>query len=150
MLWNGQEVSRILANPTYLPKQIEPLCVSLTVARLFRLKSKGSVDFGGSEFQQAATEPIDPVKMAPEDKYGWWELPEGQYLMLLNEKASIPKDALAIVVPSGRITQNGAWHPVQIVTPDSEILLPLVVSAPGIRIKENARVSQLVVISARP
>lgn len=145
---DGEEIAALLSDATYLPKQIEQRSVHLTARLVFRLTGSGAVDFGGSEYSEAGRELIPPAKHSPDDKYGWWDLTQGTYLLELNEALSLPQDAIGLLIPSPRITSGGASHPVQLLAGKCErILTPLFVPSVGIRIKENARVSQLLVLS---
>jgi len=144
---SGEEIAALLSGTIHLPKQIEPSSVHLTAGKVFQPTSSGAVDFGGSEYSEAEREAIAPKKLAPEDKYGWWDLPQGTYILELNESLSLPEDTIGLLVPSRRITQSGASHPAQLLTGQCEsIVVPLFVPSVGIRIKQNARVSQLLVI----
>jgi len=146
---NGEEIAALVSAATYLPKQIEPDSVHLTARQVFRPTSGGSVDFGGSEYSEPGREAIPAAKLSPEDKYGWWDLKQGTYFLELNESVSLPEDAIGLLLPSPRITRNGASHAVQLLVGEIErIIVPLLVPSVGIRIKQNARVSQLLVLSA--
>jgi len=146
---NGELIATLLSRATYLPKQIEPNSVHLTVREVFHPTSSGSVDFGGSEYSQAKTEPIPASKLSPEDKYGWWDLSQGTYLVELNESLSLPENAIGLLIPSPRITHSGASHATQILFGENErIIVPLFVPSCGIRIKQNARVSQLLAVTS--
>ena len=143
----GEEIAALLLGATYLPKQIEPNSTHLTARQVFRPTSGGSVDFGGSEYSEPEREAIPAAKLSPEDKYGWWDLKQGTYLLELNESLSLPEDAIGLLLPSPRITRNGASHPVQLIIGEIErIIVPLLAPSIGIRIKQNARVSQLLII----
>ncbi len=146
-LLTGEEIAALLSGATYLPKQIEPNSVHLTARRVFRPTSGGSVDFGGGEYSESGVEAIPAAKLSPEDKYGWWDLKQGTYLLELNESVALPENTIGLLVPSPRITSNGASHPVQLLTGHCDrIIVPLLVPSVGIRIKQNARVSQLLVV----
>ena len=145
---SGEEIAALLSGTIHLPKQVELSSAHLTAGKVFQLKSSGVVDFGGGEYAEAEREPVPPKKRAPEDKHGWWDLPQGTYILELNESLSLPENAIGLLVPSPRITASGASHPVQLLTGECErIAVPLFVPSCGIRIKQNARVSQLLVTS---
>jgi len=145
---HGEQIAALLSGATYLPKQTEPNSIHLTAGEVFRPSSCGSVDFGGSEYSEAKGESIPPTKLSQEDKYGWWDLPQGAYLLQMNESLTLPENSIGLLLPSPRITRNGASHPVQLLTGNCErMVVPLLVPSVGIRIKQNARVSQLIVLS---
>lgn len=146
---NGEQIATLISGATHLPKQVEPSSLHLTARQVFQLTGAGAVDFGGSEYSEATRELIPVVKRSPDDKYGWWDLKQGTYLLELNESLSLPEGAIGLLIPSQRITSGGASHPVQLITGSCEqIVAPLFVPYQGMRIKQNARVSQLLVFSS--
>jgi hypothetical protein len=63
----------------------------LTVKRIGKLHSGGSLDFGGSQYSEAVIEWMEPEKKAEDDKYGWWQLNEGSYWVEYNERIDLPE-----------------------------------------------------------
>ena len=146
-LFDGERAAGLLSGATHLPKQVEPKSVLLTASQILRFTSSGEVDFGGSEYKEAETEPVEPAKRASDDKYGWWDLAGGTYVLVLNEEVAIPQGCVGLLLPSSKITRSGASHAVQVLPDVSEDLrVTLFVPQCGIRIKQNARVSQLIVM----
>ncbi len=144
----GGDILSFIGNIIYEKKQVEGDSLYLTVSKIFRLTTKGEIDFGGSEYKESEKEIIEPVKRKPEDKYGWWDLSLGEYFVEFNEKLQdiIPEDKLVILQPSERLTKNGASHPIRVLQKKGKISTILYVGKNGINIKENARVSRLIVL----
>lgn len=137
-----QQVSGII----HAPKQQAAPYLELTLKKLFRLKSAGTLDFGGSEFREAMGEPCLPVKQHPEDSYGWWELHEGYYLMQFNEGLELPVNQIALLEPHPRLLAAGSFHPTLTIRAlQPEVKVPLWIPKIGLRIKQNARISRMLV-----
>lgn len=109
----------------------------LTVKRIGKLYSGGSLDFGGSEYSEAVIEWMEPEKKAEDDKYGWWQLNEGSYWVEYNERIDLPEKAL----------KAGICHPTGIINEPREVLATMVnVGGYTVGIKENARISEVYVL----
>lgn len=120
--------------------------LDLTVARLARLTGPGALDFGGSEFEAAAREPIEPRPADPDDDYGWWELEPGSYAVAYNETPALGKGHLGLVQALPRLQRAGASHAGFLIDGSEEALETLLtVGTGGCRLKENCRISRLVV-----
>ncbi|MFH1552525.1 MAG: dCTP deaminase [Candidatus Omnitrophota bacterium] len=118
--------------------------LDLTVAKVFALAKGGDIDFGGSEEKEALTEEVKPVKKDAEDKYGWWHLTEGEYLVEFNEKPEIPENHIGILQPLERTLKAGGVHPTLLLSPGQRASSALlVVGKSGFNVKENARISSL-------
>lgn len=129
-------------NLIYPPKQLVGNTLDLTVKKIYSLKKRGTLDFGGSEYQPADLEPLSP-KLEDDPKYGFWILSTGSYVVEYNENL-IKNEYLAIVYPHQRLLHTGCFHPSFIVDPSRNshsIQGLLSVNAQGVRIKENARIS---------
>jgi hypothetical protein len=144
----GVDILEFISNIIYEKKQVEDYGVYLTIGKVFQFKGKADIDFGGSEYKKSELQQINPVKRKEEDKYGWWELPGGEYLIEFNEevKKLLPDANLVILQPSERITLNGAFHATKVIERKGKIRLTLYVGKNGINIKENARISELIVL----
>lgn len=121
--------------------------IDLTVDRIARVRARGSLDFGGSEFEPAGIERIEPELADPGDDYGWWELDPGTYLVTYNERLEIGGGDLATIHPLPRLLRAGASHPAFVPEPAGgplEVLLS--VGDAGCRLKENCRISRLLVL----
>ncbi len=121
--------------------------VYLTVKQIYSLDKKGSLDFGGSELSLAKRKPLLPKKRPPEDKYGWWNLNQGTYLIEFNEQIELREKEVAILESRQELLQNGCFHPLRIITPKEKLsFIPLNVGYQGIDIKQNARISILKIV----
>jgi len=144
----GGDILGFISNIIHEKKQVEGYGVYLTIGKIFRLTTKGEVDFGGSEYKESKRQQAAPKKRTPEDKYGWWDLAHGEYLIEFNEKLQelIPEEKVVILQPAERLTKNGAFHPTRVIEKKGVISTTLYVGKNGINIKENGRVSKLVVL----
>ncbi len=128
-------------------KQVDAPFIDLTLKKLFRVKSGGELDFGGSEFKPGNLEPCIPVKRQPEDAYGWWELHEGYYLFEYNEQLTLSDDQLAWIQPHPHLLASGCFHPTLTITHiDENLKIPFWVPKIGVRIKQNARISRILIM----
>lgn len=130
-----------------LDKQLNPNGFDLTVGKVFEFDSAGSLDFSNSERVVPAGKELSPVKNSPQDKYGWWQLSRGSYKIRTNEFVNLPNNLAALafartsVLRMGALTQNGVWDAG--FKGRGEFILT-VGNPQGIKIKENARIVQLV------
>ncbi len=85
----GSEVVHRIKNFIHKDTQTGGDKVYLTVKQIYFLDEKGSLDFGGSELNLAERKPLLPKKRLPEDKYGWWNLNQGIYLVEFNEQIEL-------------------------------------------------------------
>lgn len=141
----GEEIKDYLEGLVYAKTQVGERWVDLTVSQIHHFKSRGSLDFGGSEFRAAETACLTPHKLKEDDKYGWWELSQGTYLVYYNEKlVKLSGSELAHVAPHPRLLAAGGSHPATYFT--SEEALRVVISVPpeGLALKQNCRLSRLV------
>ncbi|SEO70501.1 hypothetical protein SAMN04487948_104272 [Halogranum amylolyticum] len=113
--------------------------VDLTVAEIRSVDEPGRVDFGGGELTAAESSPVETEKRDPDDDYGWWNLDEGQYLLVYNE--TLTGAGTAVLQTRTELRDRGAFHPTLFT--ESLGRMPLSVPTGGIRLKENARVSTL-------
>jgi deoxycytidine triphosphate deaminase len=144
---DGAQVAKSLADLVYEKTQVHARSVDLTVKSISTIQSGGTLDFGGSEFAPAERAAITPEKLQPDDKYGWWSLDEGDYLLEYNEELALPTGHAAVVQPHERIIESGITHNTHLIVESDEKLLAIVrVSRAGVRIKENARISKLVML----
>jgi deoxycytidine triphosphate deaminase len=126
-------------------KQVNKPFIDLTISKLFRIKSGGELDFGGSEYLPAPIEPCMPTKKEAEDSYGWWTLHEGYLLLQYNENFQLSDNQIAMIQPHPHLIMSGCSHPTLTVQKlDENFRMLLWIHKLGIRIKENARISQVV------
>jgi len=144
----GEEVQPLLAGIIYAERQRQKRSFDLTVKVICRLKLPGALDFGGSEFKPTEVEVQKERRRNPGDKYGWWELSPGGYMVRFNETLSLPEGYVAMLVPHERLLRAGGTHPLLFLqTGEVPSEVPLVVPSVGLQIKENARISTVVVWS---
>lgn len=142
---SGEEASGLVDGMVYKEKQVRELTVDLTVKEVRSVGGSGALDFGGSEYREAETEKLKPAKKEGEE-YGWWKLDEGVYLIRFNETVK-PIEGLGLLSPHPRLLKAGATHPTLFLHEwESGYVLPLQVSRQGLELKENARVSKLIVL----
>jgi dUTP pyrophosphatase len=137
----------LIENYIDLEKQVTPNGFDLTVAAVFRFDSAGALDFSNKERSLPACSEIPAQKQKPEDKFGWWQLEPGAYKVKTNETVNLPNDLVALAFPRtsllrmGGFTQHGVWDAG--FKGAGEFILAIE-NPFGIRLKQNARVAQLV------
>lgn len=141
------EKNKLVENYVSLEKQLTPNGIDLTVGEIFQFEKEGAVDFSNKERVIPQGEKIKPVKVQKDDQHGWWQLKPGVYKVRTNEIINMANNLVAFaftrtsLLRMGAFTQNGVWDAG--FSGKSEFVL--VVQNPyGIKIKENARVVQLV------
>lgn len=128
--------------------------LDLTVARIARVTGPGALDFGGSEHTAADRSLIEPELATPDDDYGWWELPAGSYLVGYNEAPApeaglLDGDRVGLVLALPRLQRAGAGHPTFVVDGgEGPMETLLTVGRGGCRLKENCRISRLLVLES--
>lgn len=137
----------LIAGFINLDKQLTPNGFDLTVAKVFEFNSGGALDFSNSERVLPETDEIVAKKINPDEKYGWWHLKKGVYKVRTNETVKLPNDLIALafsrtsLLRMGGFTQHGVWDAG--FCGKGEFVLT-VENPHGIKLKENARVAQLV------
>ena len=140
-------VQNIIHEDTQFPEDED--VVYLTVSRVGRPVEPGALDFGGSEYTEANTDWIEPVKRNDDDKYGWWELNQGMYKIEFNEALELSDGVLAQLQVWDKALKNGVVHPSQLIAQSRDPMSTFIyVSQAGVGIKENARISEVRLISA--
>ncbi len=144
---SGFEAADRIKNLIHKDTQIGEDKVYLTVKQIYSLDKKGSLDFGGSELNLAKRKPLLPKKKLTEDKYGWWDLNQGMYLVEFNEQIDLEDREIAILEPREELLHNCSFHPLRIMTPEEKLsFIPLNVGYQGIDIKQNAHISVLRIV----
>jgi len=145
----GSDVIDFLKDIIYKDKQVLEDGAHITVKKIFNFRERGNIDFGGGEYKECEIAEINPEEHSVDDKYGWWRLEEGEYLIEYNEKLedSIPEGDIIIIQPAKRLIMNGAYHPTLIVGESGCIRTILYVGENGLNIKENARISKLLILT---
>lgn len=130
----------------HLNTQKAAVGLDLSAGSIYRLTGPGSLDFGGSEFEEAAREEVEPELRSEDDDYGWWELEAGTYVVRYNETLSLEDGQWAQVLPLERLLLAGASHPAFVVDGSRDPLETLLhVGSAGCNLKENCRVSRVLV-----
>lgn len=123
--------------------------LDLTVDAIFRVTGAGRLDFGGSEFAPADREKLSPRLAHPDDDYGWWKLERGTYVIRYNEALSLDEGQRAQVFPHQRLMRAGATHAAFVVDGAQDpVEVLLTVGEAGCHVKENSRVSRLLITEA--
>lgn len=145
----GEKILKYVSNLINEKKQLYSECVNLTIKAVYEISSRGQIDFGGSEFNLGSRKEIIPKKIIPDDKFGWWDLEQGDYLILFNEKINIPDRFFGFIQPLERILVNGTTHESMFVLSHiDKVEVNLRVGKRGLKIKQNSRVSNLIIFKA--
>lgn len=153
MVLNREELAKLINEVNLISKwvdlhtQLTPNGFDLTVAKLYSFDTDGALDFSNKERVLPDCTELLAVKHKPDDAFGWWQLDAGAYKVVTNEVVDLPKDIIAMAYPRSSLLRMGAFTQTAVWDAGfrgaSEFIL--VVNNPaGIRIKQNARVVQLV------
>ena len=141
------ELEKLWSGLIYSPKQLQEFTLDLTVKTIYSFdeKTKGALDFGGSEYRESKINPLKP-EIEEGEKWGWWNLITGTYLVEYNEKIDKATDnTLTILLPHPRLLFTGCYQPTRIIPTSANVIQNLlVIGAQGLNIKQNARLSQAV------
>ncbi len=138
---SGKETADFLDNIVYLDTQLSENGIDLTVDKFYKIEHRGEIDFGGGEKEDAEISEIEPSLRNSDDDYGWWELEPGTYQMEYNE--SLNEERMCIIQPLERLIRNSTTHTTVVTTKLDKI--PIHVGGKGIAIKENSRVSRIMI-----
>jgi deoxycytidine triphosphate deaminase len=120
--------------------QIQPAGIDLTVEKIEVLVERGEI----------SNEPKFSTGTNVLPKNGFYELPEGGYRITYHEIVNIPAGFLGLLLPRSSLLRNGATIYTAVWDPGYRgrgVGLMVVFNKLGIRIAENARVAQLIVLS---
>jgi dUTP pyrophosphatase len=149
---NRQELEKLIRDEGLvsgyvdLETQLTPNGFDLTAADIFEFDVAGALDFSNKERVVPEGKKILPEKMR-KDQFGWWELKKGAYKVRTNEIVTLPNGLIGIafartsLLRMGAFTQHGVWDAG--FKGRGEFVL-VVENPKGIRIKQNARVAQLI------
>jgi len=143
---NNDELKNVVHNIVHEPTQFpsEENLGYLTVGKIGKMTRGGALDFGGSEYREAEVDWIQPELQSEDDKYGWWKLEPGLYLVEFNERLGFSDNSGVVLQIWSQALQAGVTHPTEIVTESRDPLRTLLqVGQPGSNIKENARLSEV-------
>lgn len=153
MLLNAEEIKELIKNKKlvddyiHLDAQLTPNGFDLTANSLFEFAACGALDFSNKERVIPKGKEIPVKKKKPQDKFGWWNLKKGVYKIKTNETVNLPNNLIALAFPRtsllrlGAFTQHGVWDAG--FNGKGEFVLS-VGNPKGLRLKQNARVAQLV------
>src|SRR5574341_1111472 len=142
-----QRVGNILSEK----HQVHAYAVDLTARQIFRLDPTGTVDFGGSEYVAAERHPMPTHQKHSQDRYQWWTLPHGAYMVEFNETIALAEDELGLLAPHERLLRAGTEFPPQYLRgPHNPLSSLLNVGCVQVQIKQNARVATLRVFRLTP
>jgi dUTP pyrophosphatase len=152
---NRQEIeeritrARLIEDAVDLGSQLTPNGVDLTAAQISVFEGAGAIDFSNRERVLAPVRICEARKNDAADAHGWWELAPGVYKIKTNETVNMPRDLIAFaytrttLLRMGVSTHHGVWDAG--FCGKSEFLMT-VHNPAGVRIKQNARVAQLVFV----
>jgi hypothetical protein len=144
-----RSIDAVIRNYIHERKQLDEKSGSmiLTAGRIGTLVGRGSLDFGGSEFAPSPTAWQEPVKASPDDKYGWWHLEPGSYLLEFNESIVLEERERVLLQIWEEAARTGLAHPTELIVASREPLATVMqVPTPGVDIKENARISRVLLL----
>ncbi len=143
-LLTGKEVLSRIEGVLNAKYQVHGTAVDLTVKNIYAVDPVGRVDFGGTEYVPAGKVAIAPQRYAREDKYHWWDLSRGAYLVEFNETLQLADDELGLLEPDERLLRAGASHVAHFMRGHVAPLETLLdVSTLRLQIKQNARISRV-------
>lgn len=145
-LFESEEILEQTSSIIHEDTQLHDQHLDLTVAEVHQLSEAGTLDFGGSEFTKAGTEPIDPDKRNPIDDYGWWDLKIDTYKAVFNESVQVPENSIAMITPHSHAEKAGLIINTLFISPKDDLnSLEMYFHVPvaGCKIKENARIATL-------
>lgn len=134
------EKNKLASEFVSLEQQLQPSGLDMTLNKLYKISSKGSIDFDNSQRVLSKSEEI------AFDAEGWADLAPGAYKLQFNEVLSLPLDIAAItilrssVMRCGCMMHSGFWDPGYTGKGESVLL----VGAQGLRLKKNAKIAQAV------
>lgn len=152
---NRNEIAKLIQEINLIEKyidletQLTPNGFDLTCAGISSFEVSGALDFSNKERKIPEGKEVLPQKENPQDKFGWWKLSKGAYKIKTNEIVNLPDNLIALafsrtsLLRMGAFTQHGVWDAG--FKGKGEFVL-VVENPSGIRIKENARVAQLIFV----
>lgn len=146
------EQKKLIEGYINLDTQLTPNGFDLTAGKIYEFDTPGAVDFSNKERVVPQGKELIAKKKKAEDKFGWWTLKTGAYKVRTNETVNLPNDLVAqaftrtTLLRMGAFTQHGVWdagfHG------KGEFVL-IVGNSCGIKIKQNARIAQLVFLPTK-
>ena len=138
------ETQQLIKGYVDLDKQLQPAGFDLSLKEVHAYWGAGAIDFDNRERKLAPTKQLKP------DAEGWYVLHEGCYMIVYNEVVKMPLSIVALARSRSTILRNAAAIGTAVWDPGyqgrSSSLL-VVHNPSGIRLKQDARVAQLVFFS---
>jgi len=138
------ETQQLITGYVDLDKQLQPAGFDISLKEVHAYWGAGAVDFDNKERKLAPTRQLQP------DASGWYTLPQGCYMIVYNEAVKMPLTVVALARARSTILRNAAAIETAVWDPGyqgrSSSLL-VVHNPSGIRLKQDARVAQLVFYS---
>ncbi|MFQ5724062.1 MAG: dCTP deaminase [Terriglobia bacterium] len=143
-LVSGKQAVQRIQNLVSEKHQVHAYAVELSAKQIYGLAPTGQVDFGGSEYVAAERQPVPTHQKHSQDKYQWWTLMHGAYLVEFNETLELAEDEIALLEPHERLLRAGAEHPsLYLRGKQNPLTILLSVSGAKMEVKQNARISTL-------
>jgi len=141
---SGQEAAARVTGMISPKHQVHGYSIDLTAKQIYGLDPSGQVDFGGTEYSSSNRHTVSSIRRSREDKYSWWDLARGCYIVEFNENVALEPNEFAIIEPDERLQRCGATHGTTFLRGQGERLEALLmVGALSVQIKQNARVSRV-------
>lgn len=138
------ETQQLITGYVDLEKQLQPAGFDISLKEVHAYWGGGAVDFDNKERKLA------PTRQLEADASGWYTLPQGCYMIVYNEAVKMPLNVVALARARSTILRNAAAIETAVWDPGyqgrSSSLL-VVHNPSGIKLKQNARVAQLVFYS---
>lgn len=123
-----------------IDEQVQPAGVDLTLSRIEILTQRGEI----------SVEPRFSKGVNVLPNKGFYELPQGSYRVTYHEVVNIPAGYIGLLMPRSSLLRNGATIYTAVWDPGYRgrgMGLMVVFNRQGIRIAEDARVAQLILLS---
>ncbi len=138
------ETKQLITGYLDLEKQLQPAGFDMSLKEIHAYWGAGAVDFDNKERKLAPTRQLMP------DAEGWYTIPQGCYMIVYNEAVKMPLNVVALARSRSTVLRNAAAIETAVWDPgyQGRSSSLLVVHNPhGIRLKQDARVAQLVFYS---
>jgi dUTP pyrophosphatase len=138
------ETQQIVTDYIDLDKQLQPAGFDLSLKEIHEFLEAGAVDFDNKKRR------IAPLRQFKPDTDGWYNLPQGCYMIIYNEVVKMPLNVVALARSRSTVLRNAAAIETAVWDPgyQGRSSSLLVVHNPhGIRLEQNARVAQLIFYS---
>ena len=143
-LLSGKDASAHVKGILHAQYQVHGSSIHLTARTVSSLDSNGQIDFGGGEYVAAGRSQLTLQRLRLEDKYLWWDLGRGSFIVQCNETLHLAPNQIALIEPEDRLLRTGAWHvPLFVRGHIDPVEILMDVGVPRLRVKENARIARV-------